>query len=220
MLQRVLEPEVMDTQEEAIAYDDMDHGEVNRRFVEDMLAEVDVAGEVLDLGTGTARIPLLLCDRRADVRVVAVDLSAAMLDVARVNVELSPHVDRIMLDRVDAKTLPYEDGRFDAVMSNSIVHHIPDPLMTLREAVRVCASGGLLFFRDLQRPADESTWAQLVETYTDGESQRARQLFGDSLRAALTCNEVRELVQGLGFEPETVQESSDRHWTWCATKPR
>jgi hypothetical protein len=37
MLQRVLEPEVMDTAEEAIDYDRMDHREVNRRFVDDFL---------------------------------------------------------------------------------------------------------------------------------------------------------------------------------------
>ena len=33
MLPRVLEPEVMDTAEEARDYDTMDHSEVNRRFV-------------------------------------------------------------------------------------------------------------------------------------------------------------------------------------------
>ncbi len=38
MLSRVLEPEVMDTPEQASAYDAMDHSEVNRRFVDDVLA--------------------------------------------------------------------------------------------------------------------------------------------------------------------------------------
>ena len=54
MLKRVLEPEVMDTPEEAIAYDEMDHSEVNRRFVADLLAaglaDLDlVEGVVMDL---------------------------------------------------------------------------------------------------------------------------------------------------------------------------
>ncbi len=37
MLQRILEPELMDSPEEALAYDAMDHGEVNRKFVDDLL---------------------------------------------------------------------------------------------------------------------------------------------------------------------------------------
>src|SRR5258707_15821924 len=91
MTARVLEPEVMDTPEEAQAYDAMDHSEVNRRFVDDLLAAyagrgLAPGGEWLDLGTGTALIPIELCRRVPGVRVRALDLSAAMLDVARTNV--------------------------------------------------------------------------------------------------------------------------------------
>ena len=219
MLERILEAEVMDTPEEAIVYDDMDHAEVNERFVDDMMSVGVLAGDVLDLGTGPARIPLLLCDRHNDVRVVAVDLSPSMLDVARVNIELSPHVDRIMLDHIDAKDLPYEEGRFVAVMSNSIVHHIRDPRSTLAEAVRVCAPGGLLYFRDLRRPDTADEVRRLVDMYAGDENEHAQQLFSDSLRAAFTRNEIREYVTPFGFPALTVQETSDRHWTWCARKP-
>lgn len=63
MLARTLEPEVMDTPEEALAYDSMDHADVNRVFVDDFLAADPEAGEILDLGTGTALIPIELCRR-------------------------------------------------------------------------------------------------------------------------------------------------------------
>ena len=49
MLPRTLEPEVMDTAEEAVDYDAMDHGEVNRRFVGDFLRARAAAGHA-DLG--------------------------------------------------------------------------------------------------------------------------------------------------------------------------
>ena len=55
-LQRVLEPEVMDTPEEARDYDSMDHSEVNENFVREMLAAGPLPGEVLDLGTGTGQM--------------------------------------------------------------------------------------------------------------------------------------------------------------------
>jgi hypothetical protein len=41
-------------------------------------------------------------------------------------------------------------------------------------------------------------------------------MFADSLHAALTLDEVRDLVASLSFSPDTVQQASDRHWTWCA----
>ena len=150
MLQRTLEPEVMDTPEEARDYDAMDHGDVNRRFVDDLLAAVgESLGDVLDLGTGTAQIPIELCRRGLDCRIMAVDAALAMLDVARMNVEIAGATMQIQLDRVDAKDLIYEDGSFDTVISNSIVHHIPEPMRVMQEALRVLKPGGWLFFRDL-----------------------------------------------------------------------
>ncbi|HEV3417138.1 MAG TPA: class I SAM-dependent methyltransferase, partial [Pirellulales bacterium] len=218
VLQRVLEPEVMDTAEEAIDYDAMDHAAVNRLFVTDFLlaatdaglpvAEVPSAGssvrqvradapepaahgasaqsldapygltadesraaeasrfvDALDLGTGTAQIPVELCRRAPNIRIMAVDLAAEMLQMAKINVELAAQRDRIQLDRIDAKELPYVDGRFDAVISNSIVHHIPEPAAVLAEAVRVVRSGGIIFIRDLLRPDDDATVSRLVATY-------------------------------------------------------
>lgn len=222
MLPRVLEPEVMDTPDEAAAYDRMDHAEVNRRFVTDLLAvadsqRVDLAGvEVLDLGTGTALIPIELCRRTPDVRLRAVDAANSMLDLAAARVQQAGLRDRIRLERVDAKQLPYADGQFVGVISNSIVHHLPDPALALAEAVRVTAPGGLLFFRDLLRPADRATLEQIVNTYAAGADECQRGLFADSLHAALSLAEVRELVAALGFDPQAVTQTSDRHWTWAA----
>ena len=121
-----------------------------------------------------------------------------------------------MLDQVDAKELPYEDDEFDAVISNSIIHHIPEPITALREAARVVRPDGLLFFRDLMRPIDEESLDQLVQTYAGDEVEHAQQMFRDSLHAALTVDEMRGLVEQLGFDGGTVQATTDRHWTWIA----
>ena len=93
----------------------------------DRFVEVGGRGHVLDVGTGPAHIPIELCRRRPDVRVTAVDAAAAMLDRAAARVREAGLADRIRLVRADGKRLPFPDGSFDAVMSNSIVHHLPDP---------------------------------------------------------------------------------------------
>ena len=81
MLSRVLENEAMDTFEEAVDYDRMDHSAVNARFVADFLKAHGPCrgGEILDIGTGTARIPVLLCQTDPNARVIAIDLSEPML---------------------------------------------------------------------------------------------------------------------------------------------
>ncbi|MBN9524172.1 class I SAM-dependent methyltransferase [bacterium] len=219
MLARVLEPEVMDTPDDARDYDAMDHSAVNATFAADFLARWDSRGMVLDVGTGTAQIPIELCRRHDSIFVVAVDLAEEMLALARKNVEAAGFTGRIRLTRIDAKGLPYHPGAFGAVVSNSIIHHIPEPTSTFAGMHAVCADGGLIFVRDLFRPPDEDTLRRLVATYAAGCNAHQMQLFADSLRAALTVEEVRELVGRLGYAPETVQATSDRHWTFAAVRP-
>ncbi|MCS6853123.1 MAG: class I SAM-dependent methyltransferase [Gemmataceae bacterium] len=219
MLARILEPEVMDTPEEAADYDAMDHREVNRVFVGDFLGVWDGRGPVLDVGTGTAQIPIELCRTTATAEVVAIDLAEHMLRLGRENVRRAGLERRIDLRRADAKQLPFGDEEFGAVMSNSIVHHIPEPGRVLREMVRVVRRGGCVFVRDLLRPPDEDTVNYLVASYAKDANDHQQQMFAASLRAALTLAEVRDLVAGLGFDPATVQQTSDRHWTWSARRP-
>lgn len=222
-LARMYEPEVMDTPQDARDYDQMDHAEVNRRFAADFLSVLAAAGipddiDVLDLGTGTAQIPIELCRQNARLRVVAIDLSVEMLKLAAENVARAGLAERITLELVDAKRLPFADGAFAAVMSNSIVHHIPAPEYPLAEAVRVTRPGGLLFIRDLARPRDEFSVARLVRMYAADCNDHQRKLFDDSLRAALSVGEIRSIVSHLGFARESVAATSDRHWTWSSVK--
>ena len=217
MLPRVLEPEVMDSPEEASDYDAMDHATVNRVFVADFLANLPNVSQVLDVGTGTAQIPLQLCREAPQAHVLGVDLAENMLALGRLNIRRARLESQIHLQKVDAKGLPFTRGHFSAVMSNSIVHHIPRPELVLAEMVRVTRPGAVLFVRDLMRPPDDSTVQHLVDTYAQGANEHQRRMFDDSLRAALTLDEIRAMVKELGFASATVQATTDRHWTW-ATK--
>ena len=226
MLPRILEPEVMDTREEALDYDAMDHSEVNRIFIDDFLSSLQAAGlwaedqgnrseqlMVLDVGTGTAQIPVELSRRSISCKVTAIDLSAEMLKVAARNVASAGLEQNIVLKKIDAKTLPYKNANFDAVISNSIVHHIPEPVHALREMIRVLSNGGVLFVRDLLRPADRKTLDQLVAAYAGDANQHQQQMFRDSLNAALTLSEIRQLLNELDKPVEWVEQTTDRHWT-------
>lgn len=214
MLSRQLEPELMDDPQEAIIYDEMDHSEVNRRFVDDLLACGSIGCDILDLGTGTARIPIELCKRVTNCRVLASDGAQSMLEVARYNVSVSSLDSRIQLHLGDAKALEIDDETFDSVISNSLIHHLPEPLLAIQEIARLVRSGGRIFVRDLCRPVSEEAVEEIVERIAGSESVSAQTMFRQSLQAALTLDEIRSLVAGCGYPPSEVQMSSDRHWTW------
>lgn len=222
MLPRVLEPEVMDTPEEAHDYNAMDHAEVNARFVADLLTVHGrpASGDWLDVGTGTALIPIRLCLQTNDCRILGTDLAEQMLLLGHQNVLDAGLRQRIRLDRVDAKAMPYPDQSFEVVLSNSIVHHIPNPLAVMSEMVRLVAPGGTLFVRDLARPNSRDELDRLVQLYAGQEPERARSMFRDSLHASLSLDEVREMVASLGLPRDGVQMTSDRHWTWTWRRPR
>jgi ubiquinone/menaquinone biosynthesis C-methylase UbiE len=226
-LQRVLEPEVMDTWEEAVAYDAMDFTEVNTAFCEATLALVPLESEhltVLDVGTGTARIPILLCQmlsrqQRPLWQITGIDLAASMLKIGAANVAAAQLEPYIHLAQVDAKRLPYADASQDLVISNSIIHHLPDPLPFLKELRRVLKPNGGLLLRDLLRPQSEDMVQDFVARIGPEYDDHQQQLFADSLRAAFTLAEVQDLFSEVQlFQAQqsgavTLYQSSDRHWT-------
>ena len=219
----------MDTSEDAHDYDSMDHSTVNRVFVDDFLTFARANGfdlrlvdpvrplRLLDVGTGTALIPIELCRRQFTGRVVAIDLADEMLKLANLNIARAGFANQIQAARIDAKRMPYQTNEFDGVISNSIVHHIPEPSAALAEMARVLDHGGMLFVRDLLRPESLAAVDRLVATYAGRENSHSQLLFRDSLHAALSLEEVRDLASGYGMPATAVSETSDRHWTLAWT---
>jgi ubiquinone/menaquinone biosynthesis C-methylase UbiE len=219
-LHRILEPEVMDTLEEALEYDSMDHSQVNEVFCNDFFAARNLTDgvQILDVGTGTAQIPIAMCKRNNGLKITAIDLAESMLTLGNKNIQTARLEDSITLVQIDSKKMPYPDKSFDQVISNSIIHHIPNPLECFKEMIRVTKKDGLLFIRDLLRPFSMAELQNIVSLHAGDATPKQKQLFTDSLHASLSLTEVREMVKLFGFEAFTVIQSSNRHWTFTARK--
>jgi ubiquinone/menaquinone biosynthesis C-methylase UbiE len=166
---------------------------------------------MLDIGTGPGHIPIMICERIADAFIVGVDLAEHMLARAMRRRLASPYADRLDFHVADAKGLAYADASFDVVLSNTILHHIPNPRDLLAGAKRMLKPGGVLLIRDLYRPATMGALARLVATHARKATPYQRKLFSDSLNAALTPDELRALAKGAGLEHSEVTVDSDRH---------
>jgi len=218
-LTRTLEPEIMDTWEEAEEYDTMDHATVNLRFAQDLAVNEPIGNDLLDMGTGTALIPIELCKiLPKSTRVMAADASQPMLELARYRIEVAALNDRVQLLYGDCKKLPFENEFFDTVFSNTLIHHVPNPADILREAWRVLRPNGLLFIRDLLRPIDADQVEQLVQQHAENQAESGRQLLRQSLHASLTIEEIQAIADEVGITPVAIEQTSDRHWTMIARK--
>jgi ubiquinone/menaquinone biosynthesis C-methylase UbiE len=212
-MDRILESEIMDTWLEATAYDAMNFESVNTAFAADVIALDPLAVKVLDAGTGTARIPISMCQQRPQYLITGIDLAQSMLIIAQRNVEAAQLTQRIKLERVDSKRTPYPDLEFDLLISNSLVHHLPDPLSFFGEIKRLVKPGGAILIRDLIRPESDLIVNELVTKIGVNYDDRQQQLFHDSLKAALTLAEVRDLIDRVGLPEVDLAQSSDLHWT-------
>lgn len=213
-IHRTPEPSPPDPEKEANDYHAMDHSTVNRLFVDDLIAGGPVGPQVLDLGCGPAGIPIELCRRDPSYVVMAVDGEVAMLEIAKCEVDIAGMIDRVLLRHADAnKMSEFDEAMADTVISNSLLHHLDEPLLGLKACVRLLKPGGRLFIRDLARPDSPDEIERLVERYAGEEDADAQQLLRQSFHAALTLAEIEELCGGLGIDADRVQMTSDRHWT-------
>lgn len=205
--------------EQAAEYDDMDFSASDQLFAERAAA---LAGGtkinprwIVDIGSGNARIPIAMCALvPSAARVFAVEMSTAMLAIAAHNrAHFGVTGARLPLVCGDAKQLPFGDGSVHMVTSNSLIHHIPHPLDVFREIARILRPGAPLLIRDLVRPRTDAAVESILDQHAAGSSALQRTLFSDSLRAALTLQEVRAALDDCGLSDVTVSQITDRHWS-------
>ena len=132
-------------------------------------ADLPQGGRVLDLACGTCDLSLELLRRRSDARVTGVDLSRAMLDLARPKIaarlapqaapgDAPPQAAGFPLVNAPAEALPFGDGVFDGAMIGFGIRNVPDFRAGLRELRRVLRPGGRLVVLEFSTPPSRLLW--------------------------------------------------------------
>ena len=103
---------------------------LKRRLIEQ--AYIHPGARVLDLGTGTATLAIMIKRAHQDAEVAGLDADPHALEIAAAKAAAAGV--RLRLDRGFATDLPYEDGSFDRVFSSLMLHH----LAGRRQAAGLC----------------------------------------------------------------------------------
>jgi SAM-dependent methyltransferase len=116
----------------------------------------DGAGGALDIGCGNAPLAVKLAQKYPGAQVTGIDYWGAGWDYSREacerNAEIAGVADRTSFRKASAASLPFEDGFFDAAVSNFVFHEVrdaKDKRDVLKEALRVVKKGGRFAFQDL-----------------------------------------------------------------------
>jgi SAM-dependent methyltransferase len=214
-MKRRPEPELMDSDEQALAYAQADFNESNTLFIE-LLRRLDPGplddARALDLGCGPADISIRFLRAWPRATCDALDGSQPMLDLARTALDALPGVAkrcRLIRDQIPSAAL--DRGGYDLIISNSLLHHLHDPQVLWQTLIETGKPGALVLIMDLMRPASAG-WAEaLVATYADGEPKVLRDDFRNSLFAAFEPAEVAEQLAAAGLDELEVGVVSDRH---------
>ncbi len=213
MLKRVLEPEIMDDPEQVRAYAEADFQEENQGFVDYFLRLYDDldGAHVVDLGCGPGDIAIRLARSLSTCRITGIDGSSPMITWAEQVVKKAGLADRIgfLCQRFQDVSFP---ARADAVISNSLAHHVPNPLGFWYGVKNLIKPGGPVLVMDLLRPDSPEDAQAIVDQYAAHEPERLRQDFFHSLLAAFTEDEVAAHLAELNLSRLMVDVPDDRHW--------
>lgn len=212
-MQRIPEPELMDDEVQARAYAEADFEAPHSYFIElfqQTFQQLNINGSVLDLGCGPADIALRFAMAYPECEVHGVDGAAAMLALGNKAIRRAGLQQRIRLLRgyLPGISLPLQ--QYGIVISNSLLHHLADPMTLWQTVQEYAAPAAPVFIMDLMRPASTQQAQALREEYAAGEPEILQHDFYHSLLAAYTPQEVRQQLSVLAL-PFTVKVVSDRH---------
>ena len=149
-------------------------------------AKIPADKTVLDVACGTGELERILLQENPQQKIVGVDISEKMLETARQKLSAYPQV---AWQTARASELPFNDRRFDLVISASSFHYFDDPIASLKQMKRVLKSDGKVVILDWCK----DYWGcQILDLFL--------KVFDPAYQRCYTQNEFHNLLTEAGFE--------------------
>jgi ubiquinone/menaquinone biosynthesis C-methylase UbiE len=181
------------------------------RVAEEILSACN-KGLFLDLGTGPGYLPIEMVKRSPELRIIGVDLSRALVRMARANALRTGCAGRVHFEVGNAANLRFRSESFDGVVSTGMLHVLRDPASALRECWRVLKPGQEAWIYDPARVSSQVNVAEWKASLNSFERHMYRFL---PLFARLnpprsyTREQVEEWVGRTSFKKYSIEEHGE-----------
>jgi ubiquinone/menaquinone biosynthesis C-methylase UbiE len=159
--------------------------------IRDLVGDAPIPA-LLDLGAGTGRMLELLAPRAA--RAVGVDLSPAMLNLARARID-EKGLRNVQLRQGDVYAPPVERAAYDLVVIHQVLHFLDEPGRALAEAARLLRPGGRLIVVDFAAHEEEALREHFAHRRLGFGGEEVAALMKE---AGLDVVETRRIAPGMG----------------------
>ncbi len=219
-MERRPEPELMDDPAQALAYARADFDEAHGRLTALYLSHIERLGglpaapRIADLGCGPGDITLRLARAFPQAHVDGYDGAMPMIHLARAALVAADEPGLWQRLHFHHRRLP--DPRlprhhYHLVVSNSLLHHLRDPMTLWRTLIHIARPGAIVLVSDLMRPDSPEAARALVATYARGEPELLKHDFYHSLLAAYRPEEIQSQLRQAGLAGLGCEIVSDRH---------
>ncbi len=203
----------MDSKAQAEAYASTDFSEPHNSFVahfQERFPEFS-EGEVLDLGCGTADVIIRFARAFPGTRILGIDGAESMLDIGLKDINKHGLNGQITLKKRIISDSGLSAGKYDAVISNSLLHHLANPLLMWQAMDQCSRKGSALYAMDLMRTDSKERAKELVQMYAADAPDLLKEDFYNSLLVAYTINEIKEQLFTAKLDYLNTEMISDRH---------
>jgi ubiquinone/menaquinone biosynthesis C-methylase UbiE len=176
-----------------------------REVAEEVSSKVSLE-KILDIGTGPGYVPLEIARRSQNLEIKAVDVSPAMVRIARKNAEDAGLAGRVQFQYGSAESIPFGNGYFDLIISTISFHHWARPKECLKEIHRVLKNSGEAWIYDLRRDPTKEARSQLRNRY--GKFLSFLVLYFVRPHSSVRLRDFQEVISlsGIGFSENNIED--------------
>jgi SAM-dependent methyltransferase len=216
-MQRILEPELMDDPEQALAYSKADFSAAHGARVQifrSLYPTFQLNGAALDLGCGSGDVLLRFARAYPKSSFCGLDGSRPMLELAQQAIDAEPALKaQVSLVFGIIPEGPIPKRRWQLIMSHSLLHQLHKPAVLWQTLKEHGPSGCAVFVADLRRPPSEVEARRVVAVTSKDEPEILQRDFFNSLCAAFEPDEVRQQLADAGLSRLDVRTHDPFHLT-------
>ncbi len=202
-MERITEPELMNDALQAKTYAEADFDSAHSQVVTDfkmLFPKISINGEILDLGCGPGDFTFRFAKLFNTANITGIDGAPNMLKLARARSNKEAlNTDRIHFIETTIPSNNIPQKPYELIISNSLLHHLHDPLVLWETILQHSSPETILFIADLCRPEDRKSAQRIVNEFAAGEPDLLRRDFYNSLLAAFSPAEIKDHLKECGL---------------------